>query len=361
MNKKLNFIDLFCGCGGFSYGLEKAGLNCLAGIDFLQDAIETFDLNHPNAASICEDLRKLDPKNVKSLIKNKKVHLICGGPPCQGFSTIGTGDAYDSRNHLFLEFVKFVDYFRPNYILVENVTGLMAEKNRSTLLSIFKCFEEIGYHIDVKVLCSDHYGVPEARRRVIFVGNNKNIKNEFPEQIYGDDVGFRKRNTVGWAFKNLIKSKNKFFNHSIQQASIKKDIDLKRIRRVPEGKSIRYERDEKKYLPRSLWFDHDWDKMSENRFRDAKYYRLSRDKPSPTIMTKSNMYYHPTEDRHLTVREAAALQGFPPNFQIKGSLTKQWVQIGNAVPPMMSEQIGKCILLMHKNIRKKLKDRKTTC
>ena len=124
---KVNFIDLFCGCGGFSHGLEKAGLRCLVGIDFLSDAIETFKLNHPNSLAICEDLKNLDPKEVKSLIQNKKVHLICGGP-CQGFSTIGTGDAEDSRNHLFLEFVKFVKYFKPNYILIENVTGLLAEK-----------------------------------------------------------------------------------------------------------------------------------------------------------------------------------------------------------------------------------------
>lgn len=350
--KKLNFIDLFCGCGGFSYGLEKAGLNCLAGIDFLKDAIETFGLNHPNAISICEDLRKLDPKKVELLIKNKKVHLICGGPPCQGFSTIGTGDANDYRNQLFLEFVKFVEYFRPSYIIVENVPGLMAKKNRNTLLSIFKCFEEIGYHVDVKVLSSDHYGVPEVRRRVIIVGNNKNIKNKFPNQIYGDDANFKNRNTVGWAFENLVRSRGKIFNHTIQQAIIKKDIHLKRIRCVPEGKSIRYERDEKEYLPRNLWFDHDWYKMTENRFRDAKYFRLSRHKPAPTITTKSNMYYHPIEDRFLTVREAAALQSFPPDFQIEGSLTKQWVQIGNAVPPMMAEQIGKSILLMHKIYKK---------
>ena len=357
-SKKLNFIDLFCGCGGFSYGLEKAGLNCLAGIDFLKDAIETFNLNHPNAVSICEDLRKLDPKNVKSLIKNKKVHLICGGPPCQGFSTIGTGDANDSRNHLFLEFVKFVDYFRPNYILVENVTGLLAKKNRNTLLSIFKCFEKIGYHVDVKVLSSDHYGVPEVRRRVIIIGNNKNINNEFPEQTYGDDANLKDPNTVGWAFKNLVRYKGKSFNHSIHQARINNDKDLKRISCIPEGKCIRYEKDEKKYLPRNLWFDHDWDKMSENRFREAKYHRLSRNKPSPTIVTQRGMYYHPTKDRYLTVREAAAIQSFPPDFRFMGSYSKQWVQIGNAVPPMMSEQIGKSILLMHKNIRKKIRDRK---
>ncbi len=358
-DSKLNFIDLFCGCGGFSHGLEKAGLRCLVGIDFLNDAIETFKLNHPNSLAICEDLKNLDPKEVKSLIKNKKVHLICGGPPCQGFSTIGTGDAEDSRNHLFLEFVKFVEFFKPNYILIENVTGLLAEKNRNTLLSIFKCFEEIGYHLDVKVLSSDHYGVPEVRRRVIIVGNNKNIENIYPKQIHGEGNNLKKPNTVGWAFKNLIKSKKKSLNHSIEQAKIKKDVDLERIKCVPEGKSIRYEKDEKEYLPRKLWFDHDWNKISENRFREAKYFRLSRDKPSPTIVTHRGMYYHPTENRYLTVREAASLQSFPAEFEFKGSLTKQWVQIGNAVPPMMSEKIGESVLLMHKNIRKKIKDRKS--
>ena len=132
-------------------------------------------------------------------------------------------------------------------------------------------------------------------------------------------------------------------------------MEKQRIACVPEGKSIRYERDEKKYLPKTLWFDHDWNEIGEKRFREAKFARLDRSKPSPTIVTGRTMYYHPTKNRYLTPREAAAIQSFPANFEFKGSIASQWTQIGNAVPPLMAEKIGECIIKMIKNKKTKLK------
>jgi DNA (cytosine-5)-methyltransferase 1 len=358
--RKLNFIDLFSGCGGLSYGLEKAGMTCLAGIDFLEPAIETFKQNHPNSIGIYGDLKEITPHSVKKLIGNKKVDLICGGPPCQGFSTIGPGDANDSRNHLFHEFLKFVKFFNPTYILIENVTGLVARKNENTLLSIFDCFQKLGYELDIRVLTASHYGVPEVRRRVIIMGNNKGKENIYPDKKFANFGEENKKlkpvRTVGWAFENLMKFRNKIYNHDIEGAFIKSNLEQARINAVPEGKSIRYERDEKAYLPEELWFDHDWNKMSERRFREAKFARLDRAKPSPTIVTNSKMYYHPTDNRYLTAREAAALQSFPAKFIFKGSLTKQWTQIGNAVPPIMAEEIGKAILKTHSSKKKKQKN-----
>ncbi len=358
MSKNLNFIDLFSGCGGLSYGLEKAGLRCLVGIDFLKPAIETFKQNHPNSVTICDDLKEVTPHSVKKLIGNKKVDLICGGPPCQGFSTIGPGDANDVRNHLFHEFLKFVEFFKPTYILIENVTGLVAKKNENTLLSIFDSFQKLGYELDIRVLTASHFGVPEVRRRVIIMGNNKGKENIYPDKKYANlgekNKKLRPVRTVGWAFANLMQYRNKTYNHDIEGAFIKSNLEKARINAVPEGKSIRYERDEKAYLPRELWFDHNWNEMSEKRFREAKFFRLDRAKPSPTIVTNSKMYYHPTENRYLTAREAAALQSFPAKFIFKGSLSKQWTQIGNAVPPIMAEEIGKAILKTHSSRKKKL-------
>ena len=138
------------------------------------------------------------------------------------------------------------------------------------------------------------------------------------------------------------------------------NLETQRISHVPEGKYIRYEKDEKKYLPKKLWFDHDWNTIGEKRFREARYYRLDRKKPSPTILTGSRMYYHPTENRFLTTREAASLQSFPGDFEFVGSNTSQWTQIGNAVPPIMAEAIGKSILKMLKNKSKKIKINKNT-
>jgi len=356
---KYNFIDLFSGAGGLSYGFGKAGLNCLAGIDSFKQAIETFKTNHKKSLGISEDIRKISIKEFKKKINNKKIHIICGGPPCQGFSTIGPGDAEDSRNHLFLQFVRFVKELKPEIIVLENVTGLLAKKNINTLKSIFNCFEKLGYNLNAKVLASHHYGVPQIRRRVILIGNRLKIENIYPKKQF-NDVGENNQKldtcrTVGWAFKNLMKNKNKILNHNLELAKIKSNLETARISYVPEGKFIRYERDEKQYLPKKLWFDHDWNEIGEKRFREAKFARLDRTKPSPTIVTGSRMYYHPTENRYLTPREAASLQSFPSNFEFKGSNTSQWTQIGNAVPPIMAEVIGKSILKMFKNRNKKIK------
>ena len=364
MNKKFTFIDLFSGAGGLSCGFEKAGLTCLAGIDFLKPAIETFKKNHKNAIGIDGDIRKILIKDFKKKIKNQKVNIICGGPPCQGFSTIGPGDAKDSRNHLFLEFVRFVKELKPEIIVLENVTGLLAKKNIKTLQSIFNCFEELGYDLNARVLSSHHYGAPQIRRRVILIGNRIKIENIYPQKKFSN-VGeisskLQSPRTVSWAFKNLINFKNKSFNHNIETASIKSELEISRISHVPEGKSIRYERDEKKFLPKKLWFNHDWSEMGEKRFREAKFARLDRSKPSPTIVTGSRMYYHPIENRYLTTREAASLQSFPAEFEFFGSITSQWTQIGNAVPPLMAEAIGDAVKKMLKNKKKKIKKNKQT-
>jgi len=354
-----NFIDLFSGAGGLSYGFTQAGLNCLAGVDSLKPAIETFKRNHPHSLAICDDIRRISTSDFKKKIKNKKVHIVCGGPPCQGFSTIGTGDVDDSRNHLFLEFVRFVKDLNPEIIVIENVTGLLAKKNINTFESIFNCFEQLGYQLNAKVLAAHHYGVPQARRRVVLIGNRINIENKYPLKKFKDigevNTSIKDFRTVGWAFKYLIKHKNKILNHNLELSRIKSNIEASRISYIPEGMFIRYERDEKNYLPKNLWFDHDWSKISEKRFREAKYYRLDRNKPSPTIVTSSRMYYHPLENRYLTAREAASLQSFPANFEFMGSNSSQWTQIGNAVPPIMAESIGECIAYMLKNKNKKIK------
>ena len=358
MKKTLNFIDLFSGCGGISLGLEEAGLKCLLGLDFLEPAIETFKHNHKNSIGICADIQKTKTEDIKELIKNQRVDLICGGPPCQGFSTVGLGQANDKRNHLFLDFVRFVRDFKPSYIMIENVTGLLAKKNEDTLKSIYKEFEKLGYRLDIRVLTSSHYGAPEVRRRVIILGNNLNAENFYPEKEFANfgekKVGLKKVRTVGWAFDKLLTYRGESYNHDIQSAQIKNKLDKDRIKYVPEGKSIRYERDEIEYLPKSLWFQHDWSSMSENRFREAKYQRLDRNKPSPTILTSRHVFYHPTEDRYLTPREAAALQSFPAKFKFYGSLASQWTQIGNAVPPMMAKKIGEAILKTEANKKTKV-------
>jgi len=329
-NKNYTFIDLFSGCGGFSHGLEKAGHECLLGVDFNQDAIESFKLNHPNSNVYCGDIKELSYKEIQLLTKKKKIDMVVGGPPCQGFSTIGRGQVNDERNSLFKEFVRIVKEAKPRIVLMENVTGLLAKKNQEVLKSIFKSFNLLGYSMDARVLSAEEFGVPERRRRTFLVGV-KNGSYEYPYATHGPKA------------------------NKIDLAQIKNDLDRKRLKHIPEGKGIRYERDELAHLPKKLRYDVDWVNLSENRFRQTKLQRLDRKKPSPTILTSRTTYFHPIENRYLTPREAALLQSFPIRFKFFGSQTSIFRQIGNAVPPKLAQVLGESL----KNIKWKKKKLET--
>ncbi|CBW26735.1 modification methylase (cytosine-specific DNA methylase) [Halobacteriovorax marinus SJ] len=347
----LNFIDIFAGAGGLSCGLELAGMKCVLGIDANKHAMETFARNHKHAQTYCGDITKLTKKELLKKLDGNHVHVVVGGPPCQGFSTVGLGNPDDMRNTLFLEFCRIVKTTMPYFVVIENVTGLLAKKNEKTLQNIFKKFRSLGYEMDVQVMSSQNYGVPEKRRRTILIGSRVNCDIVFPKHTHDTVMAktFRPPMTVGDALENLETKKGKLYNHDLEQAMIKSKIDLKRLKRIPEGKGIRYQADEKKYLTPSLKLGVDWENLRENRFRQTKYQRLDRSLPSPTIMTHRHSYYHPVEHRYLTQREAAALQSFPNDFEFMGPLSAQWRQIGNAVPPLMAKAIGKSLKSMYKS------------
>lgn len=353
--KKLNFIDVFSGAGGFSKGLELAGLRCLLGIDMDAHALKTFARNHKDAQTFCGDVTKLTQKKLNELVDHREIHVVIGGPPCQGFSTVGLGDPKDKRNTLFLEFVRLVRHTNPYFVVIENVTGLLAKKNEPTLKAIFKKFERLGYHMDVQVLSAQNYGVPEIRRRTIILGTRLPVDIEFPKLTHAT-----RPVTVGEALADLKSKGGEVFNHDLEFAQVKNKLDYKRLKCVPEGCGIRYEKDEKAYLKGALKLNIDWAKIPENRLRQAKYYRLNRELPSPTIMTHRQSYYHPTEPRYLTQREAARIQSFPNDFVFEGPVSAQWRQIGNAVPPIMARSIGKAILQMHQAYLKGKVKKKTS-
>lgn len=335
--KSFKFIDLFSGCGGFSKGLEMAGHKCILGVDFQASAVESFKLNHPHAQAIHMDITKLNKTKLSKLIKLDDVDMVVGGPPCQGFSTVGRGNAEDSRNTLFKQFVRIVKHTKPKIVLFENVTGMLASKNRETLREIFKSFEKLGYNMDALVMSSDHYGVPSRRRRAIIMGVRGGTPR-FPKMTHG----MRKPLVcVEEVIEDLYTKSGKIFNHEVEKSQLTNKIDLMRLKHIPPGEGIRYERDEKKFLPSKLRYKIDWNEMNEKRFRQTRLQRIPLDKPAPTILTSRTMYYHPTEDRYLTVREAAALQSFPNDFIFSGSVTAQFRQIGNAVPPGMAKILGR--------------------
>ncbi|HAZ14824.1 MAG: hypothetical protein A2X86_22125 [Bdellovibrionales bacterium GWA2_49_15] len=344
----LNFIDVFSGAGGLSCGMELAGLKCLLGVDMNKSAIQTFLANHKHAVAFSDDIKKLTTLKLTELLGGQTVHVVVGGPPCQGFSTVGRGDPKDQRNSLFLEFIRIVKITRPLFVVVENVTGLLAKKNEKTLRAIFAQFEKLGFHLDVQVLSAEKYGVPERRRRTIILGTRLPTSVQFP--VYSHDCTkngvYIPPVAVGEALANMETKNGQRFNHDLESAEVKSPVDRKRLAKIPEGKGIRYPEDEKKYLPPSLHLKVDWKTLPEGRFRQTKYQRLDGKKPSPTIMTHRYGYFHPQENRYLTAREAARLQSFPNDFIFHGSISEQWRQIGNAVPPLLGKSIGGALLQM---------------
>ena len=344
---KLNFVDLFAGAGGMSNGLEQAGLNCVLGVDFERAAMETFKANHHNAEVFVGDVKDLTKIELLNLTRSQTIDLVCGGPPCQGLSTVGKGIPDDPRNYLFKHFVRVVKILEPKFVILENVTGLLGAKNENILQGILDEFRKLGYDLTPKVLPAHHFGVAQRRRRTIFIGNNQGLLNVHPDPVY--EFGHSHLlapKTVGEVFKRLADKAGVVHNHDVQFAAIKNELDRQRIALVPEGKSIRYQEDEESYLPKKLRLGVDWSTIAEHRLRQEKYKRLDRKLPSQTIMTDSHTYFHPVQDRYLTVREAAAIQSFPNDFVFYGPLTQQWRQVGNAVPPLLAKAVGEAILAM---------------
>ena len=343
---QVNFVDLFCGAGGLSRGFEMAGFHCVLGTDNDKAATFTFERNHPDAETCLGDISDISDYKFRKIAKSQKIHLVCGGPPCQGLSTVGEGIPDDPRNFLFLEFVRAVKNIKPDFVVLENVTGILGKKNIKITAGIINQFAKLGYNMSVRVLSADHFGVAQKRRRSIFIGNKLGLENLFPEPTHVNNP-----QTVKDAFSDM-KFDGKEHNHDVEAAQIKNKLEKKRIMKIPEGKSVRYQKDEDAYLPASLRFDVDWDKIEEGRFREKKLNRLDRNMLSPTIMTGRHTYYHPTQPRYLTAREAASIQSFPNDFIFEGTVSQQWRQIGNAVPPLLGKAIGKAIVRTYKEKKK---------
>ena len=200
--------------------------------------------------------------------------------------------------------------------------------------------------MSVRVLSSDHFGVAQKRRRSVFIGNKLGLENIFPKPTHANEPIIIKEAFLDMTFDGIK------YNHDIKTAQIRNELEKKRIKKIPEGKSIRYKKDEIAHLPPKLRFDVNWDTIEEGRFREKRLNRLDRNKVSPTIMTSRYTYYHPTQSRYLTAREAASIQSFPNDFIFEGTISQQWIQIGNAVPPLLGKAIGGAILETYKKKKK---------
>lgn len=341
---KFNVIDLFCGCGGLSYGFKKAGFNIMLGIDNDNMALSVFEHSHNGAVSICGDITQLNYSDVKSKIGDKKIDIIIGGPPCQGMSLSGPRKFDDPRNKLYLSYIRFVEEIKPKAFVIENVPGLVSLFKGQIKDSIIERLTALGYKVQYKILCAADYGVPQSRRRVVFVGL-KDKDFDFDSIIKKDTVTCEMAlsdlpsltDTLGVDPNNydtkpqnhyqqlMRENSNKVRNHIAASHSekVKHIISL-----VPDGGNY-------KDLPEEY--------INTRNFHVA-WTRFRSNKPAPTIDTGHRHHFHYKYNRVPTVRECARLQSFPDDFIFEGNKTQQFRQVGNAVPPLMAQAIAEALL-----------------
>lgn len=327
---KYSFIDLFSGAGGLLRGFLNEDFNPSFSLEFWKPAIETHELNYPFVPLWDCDIRSVS--NEKLSEYRHKVDVVVGGPPCQGFSTIGKRIVKDPRNELVFEFIRFVNQIQPKIFLMENVRGLLSTGNGVVKKAIEKEFESIGYNIISSVLCAADYGVPQKRYRLFFLGTRKDLKvnPSFPTPTTTAD----KYAKVGDAIMDLVGKEDKFPNHIPLKHNA---IVTERFKYIAEGSGIPAEG-----LPKNVSKGSRSDFMN-NEIKNFShvYKRLHRNFPATTMVPGHNAFpLHPTENRSLTVREAARIQTFPDDVIFCGSRQNQCIQVGNAVPVKLAEVLA---------------------
>ena len=336
--RKYTVLDLFCGCGGLSLGFEQAGYNVLLGIDMWKDALETFKFNHKNSDVLCADLANLSPEEVDMKISHQAVDVIIGGPPCQGFSIAGKRIVDDDRNKLYKSFVRMVSFFKPSAFVLENVPNILSIGGGVVKDAIISDFESLGYTVVTKVMMASNYGVPQNRRRAIFVGlldgnsfdypqpttpkpvTASEAISDLPEESIKEGGDYTSTPQSEYQKKMRVNSKG-VFNHEI---TIHSEQTKEIIAMVPDGGNY-------KDLPEDL---------QQTRKVHIAWTRLNSQRPSITIDTGHRHHFHYCYNRIPTVRESARIQSFPDDFIFLCSRTSQLKQVGNAVPPLMANVIA---------------------
>jgi len=311
-------------------GFNSAGFENIFAIDIEDEFLETYRENFKRHHVLREDITKVSNGTIKKLTNNHNIDVIIGGPPCQGFSiagNIGRKFIDDPRNRLFKEFVRVVSVVKPKYFVMENVARLYTHNKTKTRQEIIDDFNKIGYYVECKVLNSADYGVAQVRKRVIFIGSRVTNEILFPSPIVN------KFKSVKEAIDDLpiLESSqtstipnHKAMNHTEQM--------LTKMSFIPDG-------GDRTAIPLSL-------RPTSGDVR--KYIKYSSSKPSVTVTGDMRKIFHYSQNRALTVRELARLQSFPDSFIFKGKSISQQQQVGNAVPPLMAEEIAKSILEMIK-------------
>lgn len=397
---KPTFIDLFCGCGGFTLGMLRAGFDCLAAIDFNPQAVETLranlaDKSHPGFTpvrhALQRDLTQYPPAELAALIGTNQLDVIVGGPPCQGFSTARQRDGSnhgterlkeDARRHLFRNFLDYVEFFQPKVFVIENVLGLRAAGGGRYFTAVQYEARTLGqskglpgYRVHPQIERGEELGSPQKRRRQLIVGVRDDLVGYFnprlqpaaravkgimlgdaildlPKLAAGEgenetpyDLKHRSDHFLGGTRDHF---RAPFLARVAEVSSAEKifnhvarphsDRDLRDFARIPQGSSSAVQ------MRKGVEFEFPYKKTS---FKD-RYTRQHRNRSCSTIVAHlakdGLMFIHPTQNRSLTPREAARVQTFPDWFVFPKARTHSFRVIGNAVPPLIGEAVGMGIL-----------------
>lgn len=364
MSRPLTAIDLFCGAGGLSEGFRQAGFHVLVGQDYDATAGATFAATHPEAKFIGGPIQEVTAQQILTAAGKKRgeIDVIVGGPPCQGYSVYNhqRGET-DPRAGLFREYLRIVEGIYPRWLVMENVTGITSIAGGRIVEEIFSGMRSLGYRVDMRVLKAEEFGVPQERRRVFFIATRTEAPILFPQPTHGP--GLEPFVTVwdaisdlpalgngdSWAapyhdqpaqssYQIMLRGNHSaLHNHSAARLA---GVNEKRMQHIPPGGSWRDI--PQALLPKGML-------KAKRSDHTKRYGRPRKTDLACTILTKCDVhwgaYIHPVQDRSFTVREAARLQSFPDFFVFHGSRTEQFVQVGNAVPPLLGRRVAESLLL----------------
>ncbi len=364
-------IDLFCGTGGFADGFSTADTNyqLVYAIDADPHAVATARANHPSSRIDLEDIRAVDARDLKSEVAGEGVDLIVGGPPCQGFSSLRPNRASntnDPRNSLLINFIDFVDVFRPKLFVLENVVGIVTHSKGLTLEMVLERFSALGYSVEWKIINAAHFGVPQKRERFVLVGSNGYGPISFPQPTHYSDskvIGHRDRDRLQSPCSQLRPAVT--FEDAVS--------DLPPLERGETADSYdsspRNEYQRQRRAGADTLTLHSASKHSDKMLEviqhagdsiasipeglvtsgfSSSYSRMRPDEPANTITVKfqspaSSKCIHPHQARTITPREAARLQSFDDRYIFCGPMTHVASQLGNAVPPLLGRAISSAI------------------
>lgn len=346
-------IDLFAGAGGMSLGATQAGIDVTLAVEQDVHAANTYRANHADCNLFVDDVRRFSSYKIKRIPKGKECTVVFGGPPCQGFSYSNTRTRHieNENNWLFEEFVRFVRVWEPDFIVFENVRGIVNTSGGVFLDAVLGRFDRLKYTLSYGLLNAKDHGVPQDRARFFLIGSRHGVTVPLPHtrrqppltvsDAIGDLPILDNGASESWlpyadaapsAYAKRLRGRRRSCpNHLVTQNA---ELIIRRYKHVPPGGNW-------EDIPARLMRNYE----DRSRCHTGIYHRLQPDEPSVVIGNfRKNMLIHPHQDRGLSIREAARIQSFPDAYEFVGSIGFQQQQVGNAVPPLLAAAVFRSLL-----------------